>query len=215
MIEWIRALKFSDLTHSATGAAPVTFLTEIKMLICKIFLRKFKHKVSGSLIAIITFQILSNIPRANLEMLKNEICSLKDYFCRNFYHTKHLLNVSLKWKTENISIFIWHVTTEKRAKGISMLQNGVVWLQENDFSQECLQIQDFCWQMSQFMTKQTSTVWPASSLITFTSVKLKMFSWSCQFMTDQADLCRKRQWWLSTCSGLLLTLPKSQICVSF
>ena len=85
------------------------------MLICKIFLLKFIHKVSDPLIAIVIIQIFSKTPHANWEMLKNEkyMCNSKDYICRKFYHTNQLLNVSLKRKTENISIIIRNVTTEK------------------------------------------------------------------------------------------------------
>ena len=52
------------------------------------------------LIDIVIIQIISNTPRANWKMLKNEkcTCSSKDYICRIFYHTNHLLNVSLKRK---------------------------------------------------------------------------------------------------------------------
>ena len=91
------------------------------MTICKIFYENLyiKSQVVYPLIAIVIIQILNNT-HANWEMLKNEkcTCSSKDYICRNFYHTNHLLNVSRKRKTENISIIIRHVTTEKRAKGI-------------------------------------------------------------------------------------------------
>ena len=92
------------------------------MLIYKIFYENLyiKSHVLYPLIAIIIIQILNNTPRANLEMLKNEkyTCSSKYYICRKFYHTDHLLNVSLKRKSENFSIIIRHLTTEKGAKGI-------------------------------------------------------------------------------------------------
>ena len=69
-------------------------------------------------IAIVNIHILSNTPRANWEMLKNEkcTCSSKDYICKNFYHINHLPNVPPKRETEHISIIIRHVTTEKREK---------------------------------------------------------------------------------------------------
>ena len=85
-------------------------------------------QVSYLLIAFVIFQILSNTQRAIGKCSKKKKarpCSSKDYIYRNFYHTIQLLNVSLKRKTENISIIMRHVTTEKRAKGIFMLQNGV------------------------------------------------------------------------------------------
>ena len=80
------------------------------MLICKIFYENLyiKSQVLYPLIAIVIIQILSNTPRANWEMLKNEncTCSSKEYTYRISYHTIHLLNVLLKSKTENISIII-------------------------------------------------------------------------------------------------------------
>ena len=99
------------------------------MLICKIFYENLyiRPQVLYPLIEIVIIQIISNTPRANLEMLKNEkcTCSSKDYICRIFYHINHLLNVSLKRKAENISILIRHMTIEKRAKRIFMQQKGV------------------------------------------------------------------------------------------
>ena len=101
------------------------------MFICKIFFLEnlyIRPQVLYPLINIVIIQIISNTPRANWKMLKNEkcTCSSKDYICRIFYHTNHLLNVSLKRKTENISILIRHVTTEKRTKRILCYKNMLV-----------------------------------------------------------------------------------------
>ena len=89
------------------------------MLICKIFLRTFIHKVTS----IITFdcrdnfQIFSKTLRAKQEVLKYETCtwSSRDCICSNFYFTKHLLNVSLKRKTNTI---LHHHTAYDYRKGI-------------------------------------------------------------------------------------------------
>ena len=52
----------------------------------------------------IIIQIFSKTPRAKREVLKNEKCtwSSRDCICSNFYFTNHLLNVSLKRKSNNI-----------------------------------------------------------------------------------------------------------------
>ena len=50
--------------------------------------------------------------------------SSRDCIFSNFYHTNHLLNVSLKRKTDNISIIIRRMTTEKRARAVGILRQG-------------------------------------------------------------------------------------------
>ena len=96
-----------------------------------------KSQVLYLLIAIVIIQILSNTPRANWEMLKNEkcTCSSKDSICRNFYHTNQLVNVSLKRKTETISIIMQHVTTENRAKCILCYKTVLIYDKKTIFSQ--------------------------------------------------------------------------------
>ena len=118
----------------------------------QIVLRKFVHKVSG----IISFdcycyysdtQQHSTFKLGNAQKRKMHVQ----------LESIHLLNVSLKIKTENFFITIRHVTTEKRAKGIFMLQKVLVDDKKTIFH-KCLQNQDFCLQMSQFMTKQTEII---------------------------------------------------------
>ena len=99
------------------------------MLICKICLRKLMHKVSD----IISFdcpcyfldtQQHSTCKLGNAQKRKMHV-QLESLHMQKFLSHDHLLYVSLKRKSENISIIIWHVTTEKGAKGIFMLQKGV------------------------------------------------------------------------------------------
>ena len=61
-----------------------------------------KSQVLYPLISIVIIQILSNTPRENWKMLKNEKCmwSSKEYICRDFYPTNHLFHGSLKRKTQ-------------------------------------------------------------------------------------------------------------------
>ena len=60
-------------------------------------------------------------------MLKNAECtwSSRDCICSNFYLTNHLLNVSLKRKTDNISIIIRRITAAERARAVGVLQQNV------------------------------------------------------------------------------------------
>ena len=48
--------------------------------------------------------------------------SSRDCICNNFYLSVHLLNASLKRKTDNISIILWSITTAERARAFGMLQ---------------------------------------------------------------------------------------------
>ena len=86
-----------------------------------------KSQVLYPSIAMIILQIFSKTPLAKREVLKNEKCtwSSRDCICRNFYFTTHLLNASLKRKTDNISIILRHVTTAERARSVGMLQQYV------------------------------------------------------------------------------------------
>ena len=61
-------------------------------------------------------QIFSKTPRAKREVLNNAKCtwSSRDCICSNFYFTNHLLNVSLKRKTNNI---LHHYTAYDNRKG--------------------------------------------------------------------------------------------------
>ena len=92
------------------------------MLICKIVLQKFIHKVSGC----ISFdchcyysdtQQHSMCKLGNAQKRKMHV-QLERLHLQDFYHINQLLNASLKRKTEHIFIIMRHVTTEKRAKGI-------------------------------------------------------------------------------------------------
>ena len=78
-------------------------------------------------IDMIILQLFSKTPLAKREVLKNEKCtwSTGDCICSNFCLTAHLLNASLKRKTDNISIILRRVTTVERARGIGMLQQYV------------------------------------------------------------------------------------------
>ena len=97
----------------------------MKTLICKIFLWKFIHEVKS----IITFEFSDNYSgiqqssMCKVESAQNAKCtwSSRDCICSNFYLTTHLLNASLKRKTDNISIIQRRITTTERARGIGML----------------------------------------------------------------------------------------------
>ena len=99
------------------------------MLISKIFFWKFIHEATSilkPLIAVIIIQVSSKTLRAKLqEVLKNANCkwSLRDCICSTFDLTNHLVNVSLKRRTD-ISIIKWHMTTEERARDVDMPQQG-------------------------------------------------------------------------------------------
>ena len=80
------------------------------MLICKTFFTKmytWSHKF-----AVIIIQIFSKTPRAKRDVLKNEKCTWSSRIF--FYFTNHLLNVSLKRKTNNI---LHHHTAYDYRKG--------------------------------------------------------------------------------------------------
>ena len=77
--------------------------------------------------SVIIIQVYSNIPHATWKVLKNATCmwSSRDCICSNFYLTTHLLNASLKRKTDNISIILCHITTPERARAAGMLQQYI------------------------------------------------------------------------------------------
>ena len=86
-----------------------------------------KSQVLYPSIAMIILQIFSKTPLAKREVLKNEKCtwSSRDCICSNFYLTTHLLNASLKRKTDNISIILRRITTAERARAVGLLQQYV------------------------------------------------------------------------------------------
>ena len=51
--------------------------------------------------------------------------SQKRKICSNFYLATHLLNASLKRKTDIISIILRRITTAERARAVGMLQQYV------------------------------------------------------------------------------------------
>ena len=75
----------------------------------------------------IIIQVYNKIPRATWKVLKKAKCtwSSGDCICSNSYLTTHLLNASLKRKTDNISIIVRRITTAERARAASMLQQYV------------------------------------------------------------------------------------------
>ena len=139
------------------------------MLICKILLRNSIHEVTN----IITYDC-----RDNYSGIKQSRCAQKRkiyvelerlHLQRFLSHIYHLLNVSLKTKTDNMSITIRCTTTdvslktktdnmsitirctttEERVRGVDVLLQGAGIRQVSHFFRECLQIPISCWQMSQ------------------------------------------------------------------
>ena len=96
------------------------------MLISKILLRKFVHEVTID--SVIIIQIRSKAPCAKWEVLKNEKCTWSLSQKKN-----HLLNVSLKRKTDHISIIIQRVTIEKRARAVGIPRQGAGMRQVSHF----------------------------------------------------------------------------------
>ena len=86
-----------------------------------------KSKALSHSDSVIIIQVCSKISRATGKVLKNAECmwSSRDCICSNFYLTNHLVNVSLKRKTDNISIIIRRITTAERARAVGMLQQYV------------------------------------------------------------------------------------------
>ena len=90
------------------------------MLIIKICVRKFIHILTN----ITTFDCRDNYSDTQqsttckigeCSKTKKSMWSTRDCICSNFCHKNHLLNVSLKRKTD-ISIIIRRITTEKKRK---------------------------------------------------------------------------------------------------
>ena len=77
--------------------------------------------------SVVIVQIYSKIPRATWKVLKKAKCtwSLRDCICSIFYLAIHLLNASLKRKTDNISIILRRITTAERARAVDVLQQYV------------------------------------------------------------------------------------------
>ena len=87
-----------------------------------------KSNTLSHLNSVIIIQVYSPILRATWKALKNAKCtwSLRDCVCSNFYLAAHLLNASLKGKTDNISIILGHITTAEGARALGMLQQYVL-----------------------------------------------------------------------------------------
>ena len=87
----------------------------------------------------IIIQILSKTPCEKWEVLRNDKCtwSSRGCICSNVCHKNHLLNVSLKRKTDNISIIIRRMTTEKRAKAVGIPRQCAGIRQVSHFFREC------------------------------------------------------------------------------
>ena len=86
-----------------------------------------KSKALSHSTTVIIIQVYSKIQRATWKMLKNAKCtwSSRDCICSNFYLTTHLLDASLKRKTDNIPIILRRITTAERARAVGMLQQYV------------------------------------------------------------------------------------------
>ena len=121
----------------------------------------------------INIKILSKTPRAKWEVLKNEKCTWgsRGCICSNGCHKNHLLNVSLKRKTDNISIIIRRMTTEKRARAVGTPRQDAGKRQESHFFREYLQIPVSYRQMSQFTTNQIELIIFKSPVISDTGIQ--------------------------------------------
>ena len=86
-----------------------------------------KSKALSHSNSMIIIQVYGKLPCATWKVLKNAKCtwSSKDCICSNFYLTTHLLNASLKRKTDNISIITRRITTAERTRAVGMLQQHV------------------------------------------------------------------------------------------
>ena len=106
----------------------------------------------------IIIQISCKTLRAKRELLKNEkyTWSSRDCICSNFYFINHLLNVSLKRKTNNMCFIVRRMTPEKRARAVDILRQGAGIRQESRFPKMFTNPVS-CWQMSQFTINQTET----------------------------------------------------------
>ena len=86
-----------------------------------------KSKALSHSNSVIIIPVYSKIPHATWKVLKNAKCtwSSRDCICSNFYLPAHLLNASLKRKTDIISIILRRITTAERARAVGMLQQYV------------------------------------------------------------------------------------------
>ena len=86
-----------------------------------------KSKALSHSNSVIIIQIYSKIRRATWKVLKKSECtwSSEDCICSNFYLTVHLLDDSLKIKTNNISISIRRITIAERVRVVGILQQYV------------------------------------------------------------------------------------------
>ena len=121
------------------------------------------HEVTSS----ITFDCRDNYPDSQqntmckLGSAQNEKCmwNSRGCICCNVCHKNHLLKVSLKRKTDNISSIIWRMTAEKRARAIGIPRQGAgIWQVRHFFFQECYKSRsptDKCRSLRQ--TKQNSS----------------------------------------------------------
>ena len=120
-------------------------------------LQKSKYPPYLAVIIIPCFQPNSTCKAGSAQKHKMHVV-LERLHLQQFLSHKSLLKVPLKRKTDNISIIIWHMTTDKKARAVGIISNVVVVRQVCQFSQEYLQIPVSCWQMSQFMTNHTELV---------------------------------------------------------
>ena len=132
------------------------------MLICKIVLRKFIHKASG----IISFdchcyysdnQQHSTCKLENAQKRKMHL-QLERLHLQNILSHKSFAQCFIKKK--NRKHFHSYTACDYRKESKThFYATKRCWLTtRKPFSQNCLQIQDFCWQMSQLMTKQTENI---------------------------------------------------------
>ena len=102
-------------------------------------LRKYTYEVISSIYfdCCDNIQVISKTPQPKREELKNakRMWSSTGCMCSNAYLTEHLMDVSLKRKTDTISIIIRRMSTDVRAKAVGMQQQGAGIRQVSHFSQ--------------------------------------------------------------------------------
>ena len=90
---------------------------------------KFIHEVKSIITfnSVIIIQIYSKIPHATRKVLKNAKCTWNSRDCirSNFYLSTHLLNASLKRKTNSIFSILRRITIAEGARAVGMLQQYV------------------------------------------------------------------------------------------
>ena len=86
-----------------------------------------KSKALSHSNSVIIIRVYNKFPRATWKVLKNakSTCSSQYCICSIFYLTTHLLNASLKRKTDNSSIILRRITAAERARAIGTLQQYV------------------------------------------------------------------------------------------